>query len=64
MILNNMGLLFLELEQYDAAGQKFQEAIDLIPLNTEYEDPSQNMQALLMKIAELNEVPEENTIDG
>ncbi len=64
MILNNMGLLFLELEQYDAAGQKFQEAIDLIPHNTEYDDPADNMQALLMKIAELNESPEENTIDG
>lgn len=63
MILNNMGLLFMELQQYEAALQKFEEAVRLTPLDTEYDDPTDNIQQVLMKIAELTPAPEENTID-
>lgn len=64
MILNNMGLLFLELGQYDAAVQKFEESVRLTPANIEYDDPSDNLQAVLMKIAELNTPEEETSLDG
>ncbi|HEY0979942.1 MAG TPA: tetratricopeptide repeat protein [Candidatus Paceibacterota bacterium] len=64
MILNNMGLLFGELGQYDAAVQKFEEAVRLTPANTEFDDPSDNLQAVLMKIAELNAPEEETALDG
>ena len=64
MILNSMGLLFTELEQYDAAVQKFEEAVRLTPNNTEYDDPTENLQAVLMKIAELNSPEEETALDG
>lgn len=64
MILNNMGLLFTELEQHDAALQKFEEAVRLTPPDTEYDDPTENIQAVLIKIAALAPVLEENTIDG
>lgn len=63
MILNNMGLLFTELGQFDAAVQKFEESVRLTPANTEYDDPSDNLQAVLMKIAELNTPEEETSID-
>ena len=64
MILNNMGLLFAELGQYDAAVQKFEESVRLTPANIEYDDPSDNLQAVLMKIAELNTPEEETSLDG
>lgn len=64
MILNNMGLLFGELGQYDAAVQKFEEAVRLTPASIEFDDPSDNLQAVLMKIAELNTPEEETALDG
>ena len=63
MLLNNMGLLFMELDQFDAAKQKFEESISLTPPEENYNDPQTNLQALMEKIAALQSVEEENSLE-
>lgn len=53
MILNNMGILFSELEQYDAALQKFEESIHLIPEGQEYGEPFENRDSTILKLQEM-----------
>jgi|GEM_PF-1649617 len=61
MLLNNMGLLFMELGEYDASKQKFEESNSLIPDNTQYNDPVENLQTLFAKVASLTPEIDENT---
>lgn len=63
MLLNNMGMLFMELEQFDAAKQKFEESINLTPQTEEYADPHNNLQALMEKITALEPAEEENPLE-
>lgn len=53
MILNTMGVLFSELEQYDAALQKFEESIAVIPDEAEYDEVFGNKDAVIIKLQEL-----------
>lgn len=53
MILNTMGVLFSELEQYDAALQKFEESIATIPDGEEYDEVFRNRDAAILKLQEL-----------
>lgn len=63
MILNNMGLLFMELEQFDAAKQKFEESVAVIPLEEDYSEPQNNLQALMEKIVASYLHEEENPLE-
>ena len=63
MILNNMGLLFMELEQFDAAKQKFEESINLTPVEENYSEPQNNIQTLMEKVAALQPSEEENPLE-
>ncbi len=55
MILNNMGILFLEMEEFDAAYQKFEDSIGLIPSGIVYDEPFENKKIALNKIQSLNQ---------
>lgn len=55
MILNSMGILFLEIEEFDAAYQKFEDSIGLIPDGLTYEDPFENKKIAFEKIQSLNQ---------
>lgn len=54
-ILNTMGLLFSEIEEYDAAYQKFEDAISLIPEGITFNEPFENKKMALEKIQSLNQ---------
>lgn len=45
-ILNEMGLLFANLGEYENAKQKYNEAIELIPSDVVFDDPSTNLAEL------------------
>ena len=49
-LLNEMALLFAELGDYENAKQKFEEAIDLIPPDSEYDDPIINLAELSVPV--------------
>lgn len=53
-ILNAMGVLFGELKDYDNAQQKLTEAMEYIPDNTEYGDPSENLERIRSEVAALH----------
>ena len=50
-ILNEMGLLFRQLGEYENAKQKFEEAIDLIPIGSDYDDPLVNLRHLPVPVS-------------
>lgn len=56
MVLTTMGILFSELEQYDAAYQKFGEAIAVIPDGEEYAEPFEHRETVSHKLQELYKV--------
>lgn len=63
MLLNTMGVLFMELGEYDASKQKFEESNSLIPDAVEYNDPVENLQILIEKVASLTPQEDENQLE-
>lgn len=59
-ILNEMGLLFMDMAEYDNAKQKFMESIEYIPDGEDYSEPADNLERLLVLTQPL---PEEEILD-
>ncbi len=50
-ILNEMAILFRDLGDYQNAKQKFEEAIDLLPVDSDYTDPQTNLAQLPIPVS-------------
>lgn len=50
-ILNEMAVLFRDMGDYSNAKQKFEEAIDLIPANSDFTDPQTNLANLPIPVS-------------
>ena len=59
-ILNEMGLLFMDMAEYDNAKQKFLESIEYIPDGEDYSEPADNLERLMLLAQPL---PEQESFD-
>jgi len=58
-ILNEMGLLFMEMGELDNAKQKFMESMEYIPDGEDYSEPADNLEKLIL----MTQPEEEETLE-